>query len=134
LTPGYLLDTHILIRVLIEPKKLTREQARVITERLRRSDPLSFSAASLLEIAALSAEGKVGLKSSLEQFFADLRSKSVFRLLPITYEIASDVAYLSPVLRDPADCAIVATARVHSLRLITSDQRIIESKLVPVID
>jgi PIN domain nuclease of toxin-antitoxin system len=36
-------------------------------------------------------------------------------------------------LRDPADQAIVATARVHRLKLVTSDQRIIESKLVPVI-
>jgi len=37
-------------------------------------------------------------------------------------------------LRDPADRAIVATARVHRLRLVTSDQRIIESKLVLVIE
>ena len=29
---------------------------------------------------------------------------------------------------------IVATARIHGLKLITSDQRIIESRLVPVID
>jgi PIN domain nuclease of toxin-antitoxin system len=36
-------------------------------------------------------------------------------------------------LRDPADRAIVATARVHKLRLVTSDERIIESELVPVI-
>jgi PIN domain nuclease of toxin-antitoxin system len=37
-------------------------------------------------------------------------------------------------VRDPADRAIVATARVHRLLLVTSDQRIIESKLVPVVD
>jgi predicted nucleic acid-binding protein len=29
---------------------------------------------------------------------------------------------------------MAATARVHRLRLVTSDQRIIESKLVQVID
>ena len=38
------------------------------------------------------------------------------------------------VLRDPADRAIVATARIHRLRLVTSDQRIVESKLVPVVE
>ena len=43
-------------------------------------------------------------------------------------EIASEAALLSN-LRDPADRAIVATARVHRLGLVTSDQRIIESKL-----
>jgi hypothetical protein len=29
---------------------------------------------------------------------------------------------------------IVATARIHRLRLVTSDQGIIESKLVPVVE
>ena len=34
-------------------------------------------------------------------------------------------------LRDPGDRVIVATARVHHLRLLTADERIIESNLVP---
>jgi PIN domain nuclease of toxin-antitoxin system len=38
------------------------------------------------------------------------------------------------MLRDSADRTIVATARVHRLRLLTSDRRIIDSKLVSVID
>jgi hypothetical protein len=29
---------------------------------------------------------------------------------------------------------IVATARVHGLQLVTSDERIVESGLVPVVD
>ncbi len=37
-------------------------------------------------------------------------------------------------LRDPADRAIVATARIHNLKLLTSDQRIIDSRLVPFIE
>jgi PIN domain nuclease of toxin-antitoxin system len=38
------------------------------------------------------------------------------------------------LLHDPADRAIVCTARVHSLRLVTSDRRIVDSNLVSVID
>jgi len=53
---------------------------------------------------------------------------------PITIEIATELAALTSALRDPADSAIVATARVHGLKLLTSDQRIIQSKLVSVID
>jgi PIN domain nuclease of toxin-antitoxin system len=34
---------------------------------------------------------------------------------------------------DPADQLIVATARVHGLRLVTSDERIRRSETVPVI-
>jgi PIN domain nuclease of toxin-antitoxin system len=41
---------------------------------------------------------------------------------------------LGASLRDPGDRVIVATARVHRLRLLTADQRIIESGLVPVIE
>jgi PIN domain nuclease of toxin-antitoxin system len=71
---------------------------------------------------------------SLDDFFDVLKTNALFRIFPLTYEIASEVASLGRVLRDPADRAIVATARVHRLRLITSDQRIIESKLVPVLE
>jgi PIN domain nuclease of toxin-antitoxin system len=44
------------------------------------------------------------------------------------------MAALGDALRDPADRAIVATARVHRLRLLTADQRIIDSDLVAVIE
>jgi PIN domain nuclease of toxin-antitoxin system len=71
------------------------------------------------------------LQVPLEELFEDLQSP-VFQILPLTYEVAAEVASLRG-LRDPADRAIVATARVHRLRLVTSDQRIIESKLVPVL-
>jgi len=37
-------------------------------------------------------------------------------------------------LRDAEHRVIVATARVHGLRLVTSGQRIIESGLVPVLE
>jgi PIN domain nuclease of toxin-antitoxin system len=63
---------------------------------------------------------------------AALQASPVFHILPLTYEVATEAASLANP-RDPADRAIVATARVHRLRLVTSDQRIIESKLVPVI-
>jgi len=87
---------------------------------------------SLLEVALLNRQGKLKLKTSLNEFFAEMQANPTFRVLPISYEIAAEAGLLGN-LRDPADHAIVATARVHGLRLVTSDQRIIESKLVPVI-
>jgi len=58
----------------------------------------------------------------------------MFQVLPVTFEIASEVASLGRALQDPAERAIAATARVHRLTLVTSDLRIIGSALVPVID
>jgi PIN domain nuclease of toxin-antitoxin system len=69
---------------------------------------------------------------SLKEFFDDLQANPVFQILPLTYEVAAEAASLGN-LRDPADRAIVATARVHLLRLVTSYRRIIESKLVAVV-
>jgi len=87
---------------------------------------------SLLEIAVLTGQGKVRLKSSLNELFEILQGNPVFAVLPLTYEVASEAALLGN-LGDPADRTIVATARVNRLSLVTSDQRIIKSKLVPVI-
>lgn len=130
--PRFLLDTHVAIRWLIDAKKLSREQTRVLEGAVRRTEPIALSAISLLEIPVLTSEGK--LKLPLEDFLEELQTNPLFRVLPLAYEIASEVASLGRMLRDPADRAIVATARVHRLRLVTSDQRIIESKLVPVIE
>ena len=88
----------------------------------------------MLEIALLVSGGKLRLKGSLVDFFEDLEANPAFRILPLTGAIASEVASLDGGLRDPADRVIVATARVHRLRLVTSDQQIIESKLVTVIE
>jgi PIN domain nuclease of toxin-antitoxin system len=127
------LDTHILIRWLGEIRKLSRLQLRALQSAVRRGEPVALSAISLLEVAVLASGEKPALKVSLDELFRDLNSNPTFRILPLTYEVALDAASLS-VLRDPADRAIAATARVHRLRLVTSDQRIIESRLVPVVE
>ena len=131
--PRLLLDTHVAVRWLIDPKKLSREQIHALKEVTRRAEPVTLSSMSLLEMAVLSNQGKLKLKTSLDKLFEDLQANPLLRVLPLTYEIAAEVASMGNALRDPADRAIIATARVHRLRLVTSDQRIIESKLVPVI-
>ena len=130
--PRLLLDTHVVVRWLFNARKLSRDQARVLEGAVRRNEPLAFIAISILEIAILVGEGKLKLTMSLNQLLAVLQTNPAFRLLPLTYEIASDLAVLG-LLRDPADRAITATARVHRLSLVTSDTRIIESNLVPVV-
>ena len=107
--PRLLLDTHVLVRWLFDSRKLSRAQRRVLESAVRRGEPVALSAITLLEIAVLASGEKPALQAPL------------------------DVASLG-VLRDPADRAIAATARVHRLRLLTSDQRIIGSKLVQVVE
>ena len=74
------------------------------------------------------------MRSSIDTILEALEPGGDFCILPISIEIAREVAALGDSLRDPGDRVIVATARVHRLRLITSDQRIIASKLCPVVE
>ena len=94
---------------------------------------MGVSAISLLEIAVLAPDLK-RIGSGLNELFHELDSNPWFRIIPLTTDVAYEVAAIGDSLRDPADRAMVATARVHRLRLLTADQRIIESDLVPVIE
>jgi PIN domain nuclease of toxin-antitoxin system len=127
------LDTHAVVRWLFEVDRLSREQVRVIEAASRRGDRVALSAITLVELAVLTSDDKPRLRASLSDIFEELAANPFFQVLPLTYEIASEVASLAS-LRDPVDRTIVATARVHRLRLVTSDQRIIESRLVPVVE
>lgn len=129
-----LLDTHIVVRWLAEPKRLSREQARILNEVIRRRETVAISAITLLEIAMLFSDGPVRIKVGMDELFGQLEASPAFRVLPLTIDIAKEVALLGATLRDPADRVIVATARVHGLRLLTSDRRIIESNIVSAIE
>lgn len=133
MNPSLLLDTNAILRWLVEPRKLSRDQERVLREADRRRERLAISAMTLFELALLLTEDRRRINITLGDFLDQLQNHPSLDILPITIEIAKEVAAL-PSLRDPADRAIVATARVHRLRLLTSDQRIIESKLANVIE
>jgi PIN domain nuclease of toxin-antitoxin system len=129
----FLIDTHIVVRWLVAPKKLSREQARVLADAVRRREPVGVSAITLLEIAAIFGKGGSRRDADANQVLGVLESDPGFEIVPFTLDAAAEMAALGPPLRDPGDRAIVATARVCGLRLITSDQRIIDSNLVPVV-
>ncbi len=74
------------------------------------------------------------ITAGLNDLFHQLDANPAFRILPLTSEIGKEVAAMGASLRDPADRVIVATARVYRIPLLTSDQRIVESHLVPVVD
>ncbi len=129
----YLLDTHILVRWLQAPKKLTREQARVLRDAVRYREAVAISAMTLLELAMVFGEGRARSTVPVQELLRSLAVNPSIQILPVTVEIAAEVAALGRLHGDPGDRAIVATARVHRLRLLTSDQRIIDSEMVPVV-
>jgi PIN domain nuclease of toxin-antitoxin system len=129
----FLLDTHVLVRWLYRPKRLSTDQTRVLRESVRKGEPLGISTTTLLEVAVLYGAGSPPGSVRACDILDKVEDDGVFELVPLTMDVAREVAAMGGYLRDPADRTIVATARVLNLRLLTSDERIIDSKLVPVI-
>jgi len=98
--PSLLLDTHILVRWLFDAKRLTRNQSRALETAVQHLHPVGLSAMTLLDVATLSAEGKLELNSTLDEFFLELESSPKFHIFPLTCEVAGETAALL-VLRDP---------------------------------
>jgi PIN domain nuclease of toxin-antitoxin system len=130
----FLLDTNALIRRIAEPKKLSREQTRILDELETHNQAFAISAITLYELGILPTLGVPRIKGGVEPIFRALTDNPLCQILPITVEIAREIVSVGEALRDPADRAIVGTARIHNLKLLTSDRRIIDSGLVPVIE
>lgn len=133
MSPQFLLDTHIAIWSLTARKRLSREQIRVLEGAVRKREPVALSAVSLLEIALLADKEARRGESGAIRILRELNESPLFHIEPLTIDVAEEMAALGDELRDQYDRAIVCTARVRGLRLLTSDQRIIDSGLVPVV-
>jgi len=114
------LDTHVLIRAALEPKKLPARVRRALEE---EPDPAA-SDISLWEIAMLIARGRVGPIADPLQFLEDIVQSQGLRILAVTPEIA--VMSQSDLFAhgDPADRLIAATALVYKATLITADTQL----------
>ena len=127
------LDTHAWVWWASKPEKLSRRQRSAI-DRARKQSSVSLllSVISGWEVALLVQAGCLRLPVPLETWLQRAMSVPGLEVVPLTVSIIATAAQLT-VLRDPADMLIVATARQHGARLITSDARIEESGTVEVV-
>lgn len=95
---------------------------------------MAIAAISLWEIAKLVELGRIELTAAIDDVLQELESGSDFTVLPLDARVALESTRLgSGFHRDPADQLIVATARVHALRLVTADERIRRSSVVATV-
>lgn len=129
-----LLDTHILVWWQIEPSRLTAMQTRALAHTREINEQLGVAAITLWEIAKLVELGRLHFDQDLDIVLRGIEHHPTLRVVRLDAYVAGESAALGAKLRgDPADQLIVATARVHGLRLVTADERIRKSGLVPVI-
>ena len=108
-----LLDTHLLLWAVAEPRKLPPGARR----RIEAAD-VFVSAVSILEVSIKAALGK--LAADPAELLAEIEPAG-FTLLPITGEHAAAVARLPAVHTDPFDRMLISQAKTEPLLLLTND-------------
>jgi len=109
-----LLDTHLLLWAVSEPKRIGREGLAMIA----RAE-VYVSAASIWEISIKSAQGKLKINPGA---VLQAVEPTGFFMLPITGEHATRVYDLGKHHNDPFDRLLVAQAQVESMILLTNDE------------
>jgi PIN domain nuclease of toxin-antitoxin system len=128
-----LLDTHAWVWWVTRPDRLSRAQ-RTALERAQRGQraPLLVSIISCWEVALLAEGGKLRFSIPTATWLEQAAALPGFDVVPLTLSVISNAVRLAS-LRDPADQLIVATAQSLGARVVTSDPRIGDSRLVPVV-
>ena len=114
-----LLDTHIWLWTLSDPKRLGR---RVLQQLKNEANELWLSPISTYEALTLHYKGRFEIDGNLTEWLA--RATAGTREAPLTHEIALLARQLS-LHQDPADRILAATAEVLDLTLVTADERLL---------
>jgi PIN domain nuclease of toxin-antitoxin system len=121
----YLLDTHIWIWSLLDPKQLSK---KVHKELVNPDNELWLSSISVWEFMILVERGRVVLNSEIDLWLDQAMKKAPMLEAPITHEIARNSRTVRLPHQDPADRFIAATAMTLELTLISADERMLHSR------
>jgi PIN domain nuclease of toxin-antitoxin system len=120
-----LLDTNVLLWRAEDDKRLGKQARRAIDQAVGRNEAF-VSAMSLWEMAMLIRKQRITLGMPLRQWSRIAFGPDALRLVPVDDAIAIDAGELQNIHGDPADRAIIATARHHKVPLLTADEAILE--------
>jgi PIN domain nuclease of toxin-antitoxin system len=115
-----LLDTHLLLWVISQSRRLSLEARRLIGD---SDNELLFSVTSLWEVAIKHGRGRDDFQVDPRLLRRRLLNNG-YRELAVTSEHAVAVADLPPLHRDPFDRILVAQSIVEGITLLTSDPRV----------
>jgi len=125
-----LLDTHIWLWSLAEPRRLSR---RVRAEITRPGNELWLSPISVWEMLVLVERGRLKLDDDPRRWVKQALARTPAQEVAFTFEVAIRSREIMLAHPDPADRFLVATAIVHGLTLVTADESLIRQNVCPVL-
>lgn len=115
-----LLDTHIWIRRVAEPKQLSRRVGHELDD---QNNEVWLSPVSTWELLLLHSKGRITLHGNAREWVT--KATAHLREAPLTHEIVAMTQELPLTHQEPADRFLAATAGVLGLTLVTADHRLL---------
>jgi PIN domain nuclease of toxin-antitoxin system len=117
-----LIDTHIWLWSLLEPKRLS---GRVTRSLLKPANEIWLSPISAWEVLVLCRKGRLVLQPNASGWISAAFERSPLREAPITHDVVMAMEKVVLPHRDPADCFLAASAQVYGLTLVTADENLL---------
>jgi len=114
-----ILDTCALLWLASGDKKLSRSALNGINA----AAAVYVSAISGFEIAIKAAKGKLKLPGPPQEWFEKVVEHHGLAVHPLDLNVCIAAAQLPPIHNDPCDRFIIATAKLHDLTVVTTDER-----------
>lgn len=122
---NYLLDTHIILWWLTNPKLISAKASKIISD---KGNTVFVSSASLWEMAIKKSLGRLNLPRNIVEI---LQSES-FQIMPIGHEEALGISDLPLIHQDPFDRILVMQAKLYNCVLITRDKNIMDYPVITI--
>ena len=118
----FLLDTHIWLWSLENPKKLTQNVQREIG---KSDNELYLSPVSIWEAHLLEKRKLLRTRPSFSKWLDDVLKRVPLSEAPFTFAVAAEALRISLPPADLGDTFLAATASVFELTLITADSQLL---------
>lgn len=126
------LDTNALIWLTTARENLSAKASKYI-EKGMAEENVFISSFSIWEVALLAKKKRLNIKIGFDRWLTNVKEMSSLKIAAIDADIAESSVWLEWEHNDPADRIIVATALSLNCPLVTSDQKLLDCKLIKTI-